>query len=186
MRYMATIFECIIFKLIILGHSLLSRVMHQNLTKEQSTLDQVIAWCCQATSHYLNEYWPRFMSQNGVTRPLWVEVEHRLDLNLMTMQILPAVYKTVSVFQKIDNVMTDRNKWLASTWFYVSVNSYKMIKWLMWLSAIDQQLLEKEAGLVEFVGNSLRIMDFSISCHDHCVEIFIIFVSFYLSLSLYI
>ena len=31
-----------------------------------------MAWCGQATSHYLSQCWPRSMSPNGVTRPQWV------------------------------------------------------------------------------------------------------------------
>ena len=29
-------------------------------------------WCLQATSHYLSQCWPRFMSPYGTTRPQWV------------------------------------------------------------------------------------------------------------------
>ena len=52
-----------------------------DLTDDKSTLVQVIAWCRQATSHYLSQCWPRFMSPYGVTRPQWVKMcdsEHRL------------------------------------------------------------------------------------------------------------
>ena len=38
----------------------------QNL---KSTLVQVMAWCRQATSHYLNQCWPRSPTPCGVTRP---------------------------------------------------------------------------------------------------------------------
>ena len=31
-----------------------------------------MAWCRQATSHYLSQCWPRSMLPNGVTRPQWV------------------------------------------------------------------------------------------------------------------
>ena len=31
-----------------------------------------MAGCCQATSHYLSQCWPRSMSPYGVTRPQWV------------------------------------------------------------------------------------------------------------------
>ena len=44
-----------------------------DLTDDKSTLVQVMAWCHQATSHYLSQCWPRFMSPNGVTRPQWVK-----------------------------------------------------------------------------------------------------------------
>ena len=31
-----------------------------------------MAWCRQATSHYLSQCWPRSLSPYGVTRPQWV------------------------------------------------------------------------------------------------------------------
>ena len=43
------------------------RWMPLNLIDDKSTLVQVMAWCRQATSHYLNRCWPRCMSPNGVT-----------------------------------------------------------------------------------------------------------------------
>ena len=48
--------------------------MPQNLTNQKSTLIQVMAWCRQATSHYLNQCWPSSMSPCGITRPQWVNV----------------------------------------------------------------------------------------------------------------
>ena len=43
--------------------------MPQYLTDDESTLVQVMAWCHQATSHYLSQCWPRSLSPYGVTRP---------------------------------------------------------------------------------------------------------------------
>ena len=40
-----------------------------------STLVQVMAWCHQATSHYLNQCWPRSPMPYGVTRHQWVNGE---------------------------------------------------------------------------------------------------------------
>ena len=48
------------------------RWMPQHLTDHQSTLVQVMAWCCQATSHYLIQCWPRSLSPYYITRPQWV------------------------------------------------------------------------------------------------------------------
>ena len=48
------------------------RWMWQDLTDDKSTLVEVMAWCRQATSHYLNQCWPRSMLPYGVTRPQWV------------------------------------------------------------------------------------------------------------------
>ena len=45
-----------------------------DLTDDKSTLVQVMAWCRQATSHYLNQWWTRSRSPYGLTRPQWVNV----------------------------------------------------------------------------------------------------------------
>ena len=48
-----------------------------------------MAWCCQATSHYLSQWWPRSLWPYSVTRPQWVN--HLLLLRppwaRMTVQI---------------------------------------------------------------------------------------------------
>ena len=49
------------------------RWMPQNLTDDKSTLVQVMPWCRQATSHYLNQCWPRSLTPYGVTRPQWIK-----------------------------------------------------------------------------------------------------------------
>ena len=46
--------------------------MPQDLTNDKSTLVQVMAWCRQATSHYLSQCWHSSLSPYGVTRPQWV------------------------------------------------------------------------------------------------------------------
>ena len=43
--------------------------MPLDLSDDKSTLVQAMAWCRQATIHYLNQCWPRSMSPNGGTRP---------------------------------------------------------------------------------------------------------------------
>ena len=48
------------------------RRMSLDLNDDKSTLVQVMAWCRQATSHYLIQWWPRSLSPYGVTMPLWV------------------------------------------------------------------------------------------------------------------
>ena len=46
-----------------------------NLTDDKSTLVQVKAWCCQATSHHLSKCWPRSLLPYAVTRPQWVKLK---------------------------------------------------------------------------------------------------------------
>ena len=72
-------FENAIFNLVLLigvfksSYDNVLRWMSQNLTDNKSTLVQVMAWCRQATSHNLNQCWPRSPTPYGVTRPQCVK-----------------------------------------------------------------------------------------------------------------
>ena len=48
--------------------------MPLNFIDDHSALVQVMAWCRQATSHYLGQCWPRSLSPYGVTSPQWVNI----------------------------------------------------------------------------------------------------------------
>ena len=58
-----------------LGHLLQnsSPMNVSDLINDKSTVVQVMAWCLQATSHYLSQCWPRSRSPYGITRPQWVK-----------------------------------------------------------------------------------------------------------------
>ena len=43
-----------------------------DFSDDKSTLVQLMGWCRQATSHYLNQCWPRSLPPYVVTRPQWV------------------------------------------------------------------------------------------------------------------
>ena len=49
------------------------RWMPQDLNDDKSTLVQVMAWCRQATSHYLSQYWLSLLLTYGIARPQWVK-----------------------------------------------------------------------------------------------------------------
>ena len=72
-------FRLVIFKLTLvncgwgISYEIALRWMPLVLTDDKSTLVQVMAWCRQATSHYLNQCWPRSPTPYGVTRPQWVK-----------------------------------------------------------------------------------------------------------------
>ena len=71
--------------------------MWLDLTDEKSTLVLVMAWCRQATSHYLSQCWPRFMSPYGVTRPQWVNIVFSCDQAALQMvfSVCPSVRPSV-------------------------------------------------------------------------------------------
>ena len=72
-------FRKVIFQLILVidGGSISCKIvlkwMLMDLTGVKSTLVQVMAWCRQATSHCLNQCWPRSLSPYGIIRPQWVK-----------------------------------------------------------------------------------------------------------------
>ena len=67
-----------------ISYEIALRWMPQDLTDDKSTLVQVMAWCRQATSHYLSQCWS--MSPNGVTRPQWVKYPVNWKLFLFRFQ----------------------------------------------------------------------------------------------------
>ena len=59
-----------------------------DLNDDRSTLVQVMAWCRQATSHFLSQCWPRSLPPYDVTRPQWVNLSLFLDYNLQWFSII--------------------------------------------------------------------------------------------------
>ena len=53
-------------------------LMSLDFTEDQSTLLQVMSWCRQATSHYLNQCWPRSLSPDNTTRA-WRKTKHHMN-----------------------------------------------------------------------------------------------------------
>ena len=49
------------------------RGLSLDLSDDKSTLVQAMAWCRQATSHYLNQYRLSYITLYDVTRPRWVK-----------------------------------------------------------------------------------------------------------------
>ena len=48
------------------------RWMSLNLSDDNSTLVEVMAWCCRVANDYLSQYSPISLSPHGVTRSQWV------------------------------------------------------------------------------------------------------------------
>ena len=68
-------FRKVIFKLTLvnggwgISYEIALTWMPQDFVDDKSTLVQVMAWCRQATSHYLSQCWPRSMSPYGILGP---------------------------------------------------------------------------------------------------------------------
>ena len=68
--------------------------MSLDFTDDQSTLVQVMAWCCQASSHYLSQCWPRSLSPYGVTRPERVNLSVKWASNGSFINSIMITYAT--------------------------------------------------------------------------------------------
>ena len=77
--YEYTIFNLVLLSGIFRSYNNALRWMPRDLTDVKPTLVQVMAWCRQATSHYLSQCWTRFMSPYGITRPQWVNLSRHGD-----------------------------------------------------------------------------------------------------------
>ena len=60
-------------KLMCIYCEIVRKWMPQNILNDKSTFDHVMAWCRQATSHYVNQWWSKFMTPYAVTRPQCVK-----------------------------------------------------------------------------------------------------------------
>ena len=72
-----------------------------DLSDDKSTLVQVLAWCRQATSHYLNQCWPRSLPPYGVTRPQWVNKANLRDLIAATGLVISNGIKIVNFSARV-------------------------------------------------------------------------------------
>ena len=88
-----------IFNLVLLigifrsSHENALRWMPQDFTDDKSTLVQVMAWCRQATSHYLSQCWLSPLSPYGVISPQCETLKTKITTNFPTMFIvIPRMY----------------------------------------------------------------------------------------------
>ena len=71
--------------------------MSLDFTADLSPLVQVMAWCLQATSHYVSQCWSRSLSPYGVTRPQWVNQDFSCFQKALTKSVhLTRAFRVIS------------------------------------------------------------------------------------------
>ena len=102
-----------------------------DLTDGKSTLVQVMAWCRQATSHYLSQCWHRSMSPYGITRPQWVLIflhQQPWSVNWPLITWL-LVWSIKSQFYGARSNTTDTLALAKETWYTrLYINSWNAIE----------------------------------------------------------
>ena len=112
-------FNEVIFQLILVidGWSISCKIvlkwMPMDLTDGKSTLVQVMAWCRQATSHYLSQCWPRSLSPYGVIRPQWVK-QSSTTLHIVVKNNLAHVQQIEADQQCQKGVWNGLHQWLEA------------------------------------------------------------------------
>ena len=132
---------------VILNHEILkltSRVNILNISCENAlrgmpqylTLVQVMAWCSQATSHYLSQCWPGSMSPYGVTRPQWVNHVRSSGDTELTQKVAVMslkVSKTNTGFGKWFCWSTNRSNGWVMVWVLSALEwTYSNNTWASW------------------------------------------------------
>ena len=104
---------------LVISSELALRWMSLHLTDGKSTLVQVMAWCRQATSHYLSQCWPRSLWPYGVTRPQWVNswpndaIWHHKTVIIGSGNGLSPVRRQAITWNNVDSLLI----WLLGTNF---------------------------------------------------------------------
>ena len=82
--------------------------MSLDFTDDQLTLVQVLAWCHQATSHYLNQCWPRFQCHLASLGP---------------NELIPAWINNYIYYKMWDEIIypfPNFNSWTVEVWEWIS------------------------------------------------------------------
>ena len=135
------------------------RWMSPDLTDDKSTLVQVMAWCRQATSHYMNQCWPISVSSYAVTKPQRVNIkrrQHRQDIYIYTdlihLFIQCLILQSISVnLPKLNQLhlflaYRDRDLYVyrgtrLETWFLSQTDSVTYISWRLYYMETPSALL---------------------------------------------
>ena len=121
-----------------ISHEIALRWMPLDLTDDKSTLVQVMAWCRQATSHYLSQCSPRSMSPNGVTGSQWVKgvnngvyLTHSTWYKWFLHEVLITVPMKIELHDSKKGFSSQGLTWGATTLpNVVSKGVYEAIAWL--------------------------------------------------------
>ena len=116
--------------------------MSLGFTDDQSTLVEVMAWCRQATGHYLSQCWPRSQSPYGVTRPYWV-------LIIKDAQIMKKKHKCSSSMLHSSKATTSLSHFDQVTYGDIDLDQHWLGYWLV--SWRQQAMTMMQMNICQFV-----------------------------------
>ena len=126
--------------------------MSLDLTDDKSTLVQVMAWCHQATSHYLSQCWPRSLSY-GITRPQWINVWRLGDAYLHQQTRSPKVQIMAWQLFVLSEYISSIN------WYIHSKRS--LLAYFTWLSLLQiVSTIYVNPGLYQMLSQSTYLLTY--------------------------
>ena len=106
------------------------RWMPKHLTDHYSTLVQVMAWCRQATSHYLSQCWLRSLSPCDVTRPQWVNSlapgRYGSKLKCAISKLMVYIADRIIVKWKSHDLSDDKSTLFQAVAWYLQAKSHSL------------------------------------------------------------
>ena len=83
------------------------RWVPQYITDDKPTLAQVWAWCHQATSHYLNQWWPSSLTYIGGIRGRWAKKRRHSQGHCVSFGAI-IIYRDETFFKMVHHLMVNR------------------------------------------------------------------------------
>ena len=118
------------------------------LSDDKSTLVQVMAWCRQARSQYLNQCWPRSSRPYVVTRPQWVNSS---PLHKMAIISQMTFWNAFSWMEMYEFHLRSHKKFVPRIW---TKNIPTLVQIMAWCRLCDKLL--SEPMLTQFTNAYIR------------------------------
>ena len=110
-------------------------------------LVQVMAWCCQATSHYLSQCWLGYLSPYGIARPQWVKtvpLSHQTPHDdVIKWKHFPRYWPFVRGIHRSPVNSPHKGQWrraLMFTLIYARINRLSKQSWGWWFEMLSRPL----------------------------------------------
>ena len=154
--------------------------MSLDFTDDQSTLVQVMAWCRQATSHYLSQCWPRSLLPYGVTT--WANVDpdlccHMESLGPMSYLISPGQNGRHFADHIFRCIFINEKFWLGIHWCLFLRSNWALVQVMAWrrtgvkpipepmLAQFTDAYMRHKGRWVDML-NDIQLKDFPKTVHD--------------------
>ena len=153
---------------------------------DKSTLVQVMAWCRQAPSHYLNQCWPISMSPYGVTRHnecIFLRQENMgtiepdlysdTQVRHTTCYVWACMQPASVILLKLWNVHMTSNRFIPGPIIYINTNCIQSVNYCLF-TWLNQILISLWGWHQQFIIHTSVMINYLIENHlirDKCLDL---------------